>query len=710
MLSRNSSPERQGTESRAGVEYTIRLSFSFRSIAAGSLFVNKLNPRQNEAVRYADGPLLVLAGAGSGKTSVITRKIAYLIEQLGIPGRHIAAVTFTNKAAREMKERVSRIVDRKLTRGLIVSTFHNLGLNIIREEHSHLGYHPGFSIFDAEDAKALLQDLMMREASADAGDELNDIQMTISSWKNAMRGPAEAYSKAADEREQRIALIYKRYNEYLKAYNAVDFDDLILLPVQLFRNNPDVLTKWRRKIRYMLVDEYQDTNLCQYELVKLLVAERAAFTVVGDDDQSIYAWRGARPENLAQLKEDFPSLRIVKLEQNYRSTGRILRSANTVIANNPHVFEKALWSEHTIGEEIRIIRCRNEDAESERVATEILDLKLRQGLDFKDFAVLYRGNHQARLLEMKLQAYQIPYRISGGQSFFSKSEIKDAMSYLRLLINPDDDTAFLRVVNVPRREIGPRTLEQLSHYARSRDVSLFRALGDMGAEAHVTEKGLDRLRRFAHWIQATCERLYSDDPIPVIKQLFTDIEYEEWLHQHSGSPKQAERRMENIWYLVESIQRMLDDNKGTADEMGIEDAITRLLLRDMMEQREDEDDSDKVQLLTLHASKGLEFPHVFIMGLEEEILPHRTSIEEGNIEEERRLMYVGITRARETLTLTYAASRKQYGEKIETIPSRFLDELPEEDVTWKGLGDLDVEANQKKGKATLSALLGDLGL
>ncbi len=669
----------------------------------------QLNPRQREAVRYVEGPLLVLAGAGSGKTSVITRKMAYLIEQVGIPGRHIAALTFTNKAAREMKERVGKLVDKKLARGLTVSTFHNLGLNIIREEHTHLGYHPGFSIFDAEDAKALLQDLMMREASADAGDELSDIQMTISSWKNAMRSPSEALSKATDEREQRIALVYARYSEYLKAYNAVDFDDLILLPVQLFRSQPETLQKWRRKIRYLLVDEYQDTNLCQYELVKLIVAERVAFTVVGDDDQSIYAWRGARPENLAQLKDDFPSLKILKLEQNYRSTVRILRSANTVIANNPHVFEKALWSDHTIGEEIRVVRCRNEDAEAERVATEIIDHKLKKGLSFRDFAVLYRGNHQARLLEVKLQAYQIPYRISGGQSFFSRNEIKDAMGYLRLLVNPDDNAAFLRVVNVPRREIGPRTLEQLSHYARSRDISLFRSLGDMGAESHVTEKGLDRLRRFAHWVDHTCQRLHQEDPIPVIKQLFTDIEYGEWLHQHAGSPKQAERRMENIWYLVDSIQRMLDDGKGTANELGIEDAISKLILRDLMEQREEEDDSDKVQLLTLHASKGLEFPHVFIMGLEEEILPHRSSIEEGNIEEERRLMYVGITRARETLTLTFAGTRKQYGEKLETIPSRFLDELPEEDLKWEGMGDLDVEANTKKGKATLSALLGDLG-
>jgi ATP-dependent DNA helicase Rep len=672
--------------------------------------VNRLNPRQREAVRYIEGPLLVLAGAGSGKTSVITRKMAYLIEQVGIPGRHIAALTFTNKAAREMKERVGRLVDRKLTRGLTVSTFHNLGLNIIREEHQHLGYYPGFSIFDADDAKALLQDLMMREASADAGDELNDIQMTISGWKNAMRGPSEALSKAADEREQRIAVVYARYVEYLKAYNAVDFDDLILLPVQLFRTRPEVLQKWQRKIRYLLVDEYQDTNLCQYDLVKLLVAERSALTVVGDDDQSIYAWRGARPENLVQLKEDFPSLKIIKLEQNYRSTARILRSANLVIANNPHVFEKALWSDHTVGEEIRIVRCRNEDSEAERIATEILDQKLKKGLAFRDFAVLYRGNHQARLLEMKLQAYQIPYRISGGQSFFSRNEIKDAMGYLRLLVNPDDDAAFLRVVNVPRREIGPRTLEQLSHYARSRNVSLFRAVDDLGAESRIAENGLKRLRRFSNWVDRTCQRLQQEDPVPVIKQLFTDIEYEEWLHQHAGSPKQAQRRMENIWYLVDSIKRMLDDDKGTAEEMSIADAISRLVLRDLLEQREEDDDSDKVQLLTLHASKGLEFPHVFIMGLEEEILPHRSSIENGDIEEERRLMYVGITRARETLTLTFAAQRRQYGEKLETIPSRFLDELPEDDLKREGMGDLDVEANQKKGKATLSALLGDLGV
>ncbi|TVP59692.1 MAG: DNA helicase Rep [Halomonadaceae bacterium] len=671
--------------------------------------MSQLNPRQQEAVRYIEGPSLVLAGAGSGKTSVITRKIAYLIEHCGIPARQIAAVTFTNKASREMKERVSKLVSKPASRGLTVATFHNLGLTILKEEHDHAGYHPGFSIFDAEDARALLRDLLMQD-NQETGDEAGDAQMKISDWKNACLLPSEALSRASDEREQRLALIYKRYGEYLRAYNAVDFDDLIMLPVILFRDNPEVLIKWQGRIRHLLVDEYQDTNLSQYELVRQLVGHRHGLTVVGDDDQSIYAWRGARPENLVQLKDDFPSLKIIKLEQNYRSTRLILRAANTLIANNPHVFEKALWSELGTGEKIRVLRCRSEDSESERVATEILDRKLRSGLKFSDFAVLYRGNHQARLLEMKLQAYNIPYRISGGTSFFAKNEIKDAMAYLRLLINTNDDTAFLRIVNVPRREIGPRTLEQLGIYARARGIGLISALQAMGAASHVSERGLDKLRRFSEWLERTTQRLREEDPIAVIKQLFSDIEYDEWLHQNSNTPKQAQKRMENVWYLVDSLQKMMSpDPEKDREESTLEDAVSRLVLRDMLERQEEEDDDDKVQLLTLHASKGLEFPHVFILGLEEELLPHRASIEEQNIEEERRLMYVGITRARETLTLSFAAQRKQYGEKYETIPSRFLDELPEEDLAWEGMGDLDKEANQKRGKATLSALLGDLG-
>ncbi len=481
-----------------------------------------LNPKQREAVRYVAGPLLVLAGAGSGKTSVITRKIAYLVNECGLKGRNIAAVTFTNKAAREMKERVGKLISGPDARGLIVSTFHNLGLNIIRAEHKKLGYKPGFSIFDAEDAKALLRDLMIREGEENS-DILNAAQMQISSWKNAMLTPQAAISAAKNPEELQIAQVYVLYNRYLKAYNALDFDDLILLPVTLFQDDHEVLRKWRQKIQYLLVDEYQDTNIAQYEMVKLLVEERQALTVVGDDDQSIYAWRGARPENLAKLEEDFPTLKLVKLEQNYRSTSLILNSANLVIANNPHVFEKRLWSDMGAGDRIRIIRCRNEDAEAEQVAAEILDQKLKRSVSFKDFAVLYRGNHQSRLLEIKLQAFQVPYRLSGGTSFFAKNEIKDAMAYLRLLVNPDDDAAFLRVVNVPRREIGPSTLEKLGNYSTERNISLSQACSEIGLEQVLKDRPLEKVRRFCSWLENTTRRCYEEDPIPVIKQLFTDI-------------------------------------------------------------------------------------------------------------------------------------------------------------------------------------------
>jgi len=355
-----------------------------------------------------------------------------------------------------------------------------------------------------------------------------------------------------------------------------------------------------------------------------------------------------------------------------------------------------------------VVRCRSEDAESEQIAAEILDLKLKKNVPFKDFAVLYRGNHQSRLLEIKLNAFQVPYRMSGGSSFFSKNEIKDAMAYLRLIANPDDDAAFLRVVNVPRREIGPSTLEKLGIYSTERQISLCQAVNEVGLEQTLSGKPLDRVRRFSDWLQRITERCYQEDPITVVKQLFTDIEYDQWLYQNANTPKQAERRMENVWYLVDSLKNMLEKDKGTADEIGIDEAVSKLILRDMLEQQEEEDDSDKVHLLTLHASKGLEFPHVFIMGLEEEILPHRNSIEEDNIEEERRLMYVGITRAKQTLALTYSAMRKQYGEKYETIPSRFLDELPDDDLQWEGGDQQDKQRAQEKGKSTMAALLGGL--
>ncbi|SDT06070.1 DNA helicase Rep [Pseudomonas oryzae] len=661
--------------------------------------MSRLNPRQQEAVNYISGPLLVLAGAGSGKTSVITRKIAYLIQQCGIAARHIVAVTFTNKAAREMKERVGHLLRGREGAGLTVSTFHNLGLNIIRKEHAHLGYKPGFSIFDESDVKALLADIMQKEYQGDDG--VDEIKNLIGAWKNDLILPEEALEKARNPREQTAAIVYLHYQRTLRAYNAVDFDDLILLPVKLFQEHPEVLQKWRNRVRYMLVDEYQDTNASQYLLVKLLVAERAQFTVVGDDDQSIYAWRGARPENLMQLKEDFPSLKVVMLEQNYRSTSRILKCANVLIANNPHVFEKQLWSEMGHGDEIRVIRCKNEEAECERIAMEILTEHLRTQRPYSDFAILYRGNYQAKLMELKLQHHQIPYRLSGGTSFFARQEVKDLMSYFRLLVNPDDDNAFLRVINVPRREIGSATLEKLGNYATARGISMYAACDEIGLGEHLDKRFTERLARFKRYLDRLRQRCAEEEPIAALREMITDIDYENWLRENSSTDKAAEYRMSNVWFLLEALKNTLE--KDEDGDMTIEQAIAKLVLRDMLErQQEEEDGAEGVQMMTLHASKGLEFPSVFIMGMEEDILPHRSSIEADTVEEERRLAYVGITRAKQNLAITFAAKRKQYGEVIDCAPSRFLDELPAEDLQWEGQEDAPVEVKAARGNNALA--------
>lgn len=663
--------------------------------------MSRLNPRQQEAVNYVGGPMLVLAGAGSGKTSVITRKIAYLIQQCGIRAQYIVAVTFTNKAAREMKERVSSLLRGGEGRGLTVSTFHNLGLNIIRKEYARLGYKPGFSIFDDGDIKALLTDIMQKEYAGDDG--VDEIKNYIGSWKNDLITPEQALAEARNPKEQTAAIVYTHYQRTLKAYNAVDFDDLIMQPVKLFQDHPEVLEKWRNRVRYMLVDEYQDTNASQYLLVKLLVQERAHFTVVGDDDQSIYAWRGARPENLMQLKEDFPSLKVVMLEQNYRSTSRILKCANILIANNPHAFEKQLWSEMGHGDPIRVIRCRNEEAEAERVAMEILTLHLKTQRPYSDFAILYRGNYQAKLIELKLQHHQIPYRLSGGTSFFGRQEVKDLMSYFRLLVNPDDDNAFLRVINVPRREIGSTTLEKLGNYATARKISMYAACDEIGLGELMDSRFTDRLSRFKHYMDNLRQQCAQHDPIAALRSMVMDIDYETWVRSQTSSDKAADFRMSNVWFLIDALKNTLErDEEG---EMTIEEAIAKLVLRDMLErQQEEEEGAEGVQMMTLHASKGLEFPYVFIMGVEEEILPHRSSIEADTIEEERRLAYVGITRARQNLAMTFAAKRKQYGEIIECMPSRFLDELPQEDLEWEGQEDAPVEVKAARGNDALAAM------
>lgn len=659
--------------------------------------------------------MLVLAGAGSGKTSVITRKIAWLILQCGYRANHIAAVTFTNKAAREMKQRVGSLLPGSSGRGLTVCTFHHLGLKIIQREIRALGRKSGFSIFDDQDTKALLKELLLDHS--DAAANLVDLcQSQISQWKNSCQTPEAVVGTAESPQEARIVELYRRYEQALTSYNAVDFDDLITLPVQLLENNEEVRQRWQNKIRYLLVDEYQDTNTSQYRLVQMLVGDSGRLSVVGDDDQSIYSWRGANPENLVQLEADFKGLKVVKLEQNYRSTNRILRAANQLIDNNPHIYDKKLWSQKGLGDCIQVVQVANEDAETERIANQIIEQKLQQAARFKDFAVLVRSNHQSKLLELKLQAKQVPYHLNGGTSFFARGEIKDIMCYLRVLVNPNDDSAFLRIVNVPRRKIGTSTLEMLGQYATKRECSLFEAINEIGLQQSMPEASHARLKKLGDWFSGLQRQVDNGFAMKAVREMVDDIDYLGWLHQNSSSTAMAERRMENVFFLLDSVNKGLLNTSEDVAEVGeaeeeehtpLEEVIKKLLLRDLLDQQSEEEADDKVQIMTLHASKGLEFPHVFIMGFEEEILPHRNSVEDDNIDEERRLAYVGITRAQETLTLTSARNRKQFGEKLQCQSSRFLFELPADDLQKIGFSDGDGgAANAVKGQQTIDSLRG----
>jgi len=663
----------------------------------------KLNPQQQQAVEYVSGPCLVLAGAGSGKTRVIINKIAHLIGKCGYLPKQIAAVTFTNKAAREMKERVAHSIGKESSKELIVSTFHTLGFDIIKREYKHLGFKANMTLFDEHDQMALLKELTADLLQKDK-ELLRTLINRISNWKNDLCSPQQAMTLARDKQEQTFAHCYDRYNKQLRAYNALDFDDLIMLPTLLFKQNAEVRSKWQEKIRYLLVDEYQDTNTSQYELIKLLVGDRARFTVVGDDDQSIYSWRGARPQNMVRLRDDFPALRVIKLEQNYRSSQRILHCANILIDNNDHVFDKKLFSNLGEGEKLQIIEAKNEEHEAERVVGELIAHRFIAKTHYRDYAILYRGNHQSRLLEKILMQNRIPYKISGGTSFFSRAEIKDMMAYLRLVVNQDDDAAFLRIVNTPKREIGTATLEKLGSLAQEKHVSLFEAIFDFELIQRVTPKAYDALQKFARWIVELNDEIQRSEPERAVRSMLASLHYEEYLYEYATSPKAAEMQSKNVATLFDWVADMLKGDEFN-EPMNLNQIVTRLTLRDMLERGEEKDDSDQVQLMTLHASKGLEFPHVFLIGMEEGILPHQTSIDEDNVEEERRLAYVGITRAQQNLWFSLCKERRQFGELIRPEPSRFLLELPENDLQWeRDKPPLSAEQQQAKTQSHIANL------
>ena len=661
-----------------------------------------LNPAQREAVRYTDGPLLVLAGAGSGKTRVITAKIAHLLEQ-GLAPDAIAAITFTNKAAREMRERVVELLAergrREAAGALTVSTFHSLGLRMVREHAADLGLTRGFSILDPDDIEPIVAELIETTDRARA----RGAQWRISQWKNALIRPAEALATAENDDAVVAARAFQRYDDTLRAYQAVDFDDLIALPIQLLSADADAAAKWRRRCTHLLVDEYQDTNPAQYRLLKLL-ASGQAFTAVGDDDQAIYGWRGASIENLAQLPADFPDLKVVKLEQNYRSTVRILRSANALIANNPKLFEKKLWSELGHGDVIRVTPAPDDQAEAELVVHRLTGHKFEHRGRYADYAILYRGNHQAKLFEQQLRAQNVPYVMSGGQSWFDRTEVKDIVAYLRLVMNDDDDPAFIRAVTTPRRGIGGATLEKLGRIGAARHASLFAAVFDDEAKATLPGRQHDILTAFCGLINGLRYRAEREPAGRLLDELVSAIAYEDYLVS-TCDRKQAEVRTKSVRDFIAWLGQ-----KGEADTKNLLELTQVIALITMLEGQEGTE-PDAVRLSTLHAAKGLEFPHVFMVGLEEGILPHRESITLGNVDEERRLMYVGVTRAQRSLHLSFARKRKRAGEWIECQPSRFLNELAQEDVRWSGAPVRAEDAAQEKATGSerlqnLKAMLG----
>jgi ATP-dependent DNA helicase Rep len=664
----------------------------------------KLNSAQIEAIQLTQGQVLVLAGAGSGKTRVITEKIAYLLEHQLVDAKGIYAVTFTNKASREMQQRLAlRLGDK--AKGVNVSTFHTLGLDICRREYKTLGIRYSFSLFDDTDTMQLLRELS-KDSDID-GDRLKIARHQISLAKNRLITPTMMLATATNEDEAFAARLYEAYQQSLQSYSALDFDDLIARVVWLFQEHVDIRERWRGRVRYLLVDEYQDTNPVQFELMKLLAGRQGHFTCVGDDDQSIYAWRGAAPEILRQLQSDYPALTLVKLEQNYRSSARILHAANTLIDNNPHIFDKKLWCDRGAGDKLRILACPDENTEAERVVSEILVNKIKNQNHWHDYAVLYRSNHQARLVERALREQEIPYSISGGQSFFDRTEIKDILAYFRLLDNPDDDAAFLRIANTPKRDLGPQTLSKVSDYARGRGVSMLAACGEFGLSQQLPERAVINLQRFSEFFDRWRPQFGGMELPEQLMQFLTDLQYEVWLMESADNPKKAARQWEAVLELVKWVGRLVEKHDGA---WGLCEIVRHLTLIDTLERQKEEGTKDEVSLMTLHAAKGLEFGHVYLMGVEEGILPHQNSIDAGDIEEERRLAYVGITRAERSLTLSYARTRKRYGEQQSTTPSRFLDELPLEDIYWEGKDEeQDVESKAQVAADHLSAIRAMLG-
>ncbi|MCU1196470.1 UvrD-helicase domain-containing protein [Stenotrophomonas maltophilia] len=644
-----------------------------------------LNPPQAAAVLHIEGPLLVLAGAGSGKTRVIVEKIAHLIGSGRYPARRIAAITFTNKSAKEMRERVAKRLREQDADEVTICTFHALGLKFLQIEHAAVGLKRGFSIFDADDAAAQIKDLMHGAKP----DDIEDMKNLVSRAKNAGLSPEQAMAAARSNREKEAASVYERYQLRLTAFNAVDFDDLIRLPVQILEENPDIALAWRERIGYLLVDECQDTNDAQYRLLKQLAGEKGNFTCVGDDDQSIYAWRGANPENLQQMGRDYPTLEIIKLEQNYRCSNRVLRAANALIANNPHEHLKKLWSDQADGERIRVWECRNSEHEAEKVAAEIAFVAQSRNVPWSDFCILFRGNFQSRPLEKAMQLLRIPYHLTGGTMFLERQEVKDTLAWLRLLVNPDDDTAFMRAVQSPKRDVGAGTLAKLAELAQEKDMPMAHVAETIGALQQLPPRAANSLARFTDILRDLRAQMRQVTSGDMIRKVAKESGLLSELRQQAKEEASYQRRANNIEELAQWFEG--GPRGATAADLAGQLALLS---------RSDKDEGgNQVRMMTLHASKGLEFPYVFIVGCEDGVLPHQVSLDEGNLQEERRLLYVGITRAKIQLWMSYSKLTRKFGEHVRLKPSRFFEEIPAEEIQRDG-ADPVADAARKKERAT----------
>jgi superfamily I DNA/RNA helicase len=650
--------------------------------------LSQLNPQQREAVETVDGPVLVLAGAGTGKTRVITYRIAHLIAR-GVPGDRILAVTFTNKAAREMLERVETLLGRRgggpaAGSRPLICTFHSFGVRLLRRYIERLGYKRNFVIYSESDQLALVRRILGRFAGGVPRVDPWVVLGWLSRWRN---GDVALWQRLDEESRLLAERVRSAYEQGLRACNAVDFDDLLLLPLRLFREHPDVLAECQERYRYVLVDEYQDTNAVQLELLRCLVARHRNLCVVGDDDQSIYGWRGADLTNVLNLEAHFPELRVIRLEQNYRSTNTILRAANALIRQNARRRPKQLWSRRGEGAKI-VLRVYADEAEEAAGVVEAIERKrLLQRVPWSAQAVLFRTNGQARPLEMALRQAGVRYRVVGGQSFFDRREIRDVVAWLKTLVNPEDDVSLLRIANVPPRGLGEETMERVLALSVERHVPVYHALREAMTSDRFTARARQAMAGLVETIEEVRRAWSSVGPGAGLGfgaetwiGFFERLGYFEMLRRSEKDAEAGENRVQNVReFLTDLMQR----GNGTAGVEGsaldrLQTALETVTLDAERFEEEEQPAGDAVTLITMHSCKGLEFPHVYIVGLEEGLLPHARSTLEGTIEEERRLFYVAITRAMETLELSHCEGRRKYGERTPCQPSRFLQELPEE--------------------------------